>query len=111
MTPFVVVSKRGVERLRAGHVWIYQSDLVEAQADRGDIVRVTDGRGRPLGWAFYSTESQIAVRMVSDSREEPDERALIDGALVSLEALRPYISTVMPRASRLLREVLAGFGH
>lgn len=80
MTPQAVVSRRGAERLQTGHPWIYRSDIVDATAERGDIVRVVTERGRPLGWAYWSSESQIAVRMISlaTGATPPDERELIE---------------------------------
>jgi len=75
MTPSAVVSRRGAERLKTGHPWIFRSDIVEATADRGDVVRVLGDRGRPLGWAYWSSESQIALRMLSaNTGAFPDER-------------------------------------
>jgi 23S rRNA (cytosine1962-C5)-methyltransferase len=70
----VAVSRRGAERIRAGHVWVYRSDIVDAKGvPPGAAVTVAEeqgGRGRPphtrlLGTAFYSTASQIALRMIS----------------------------------------------
>jgi 23S rRNA (cytosine1962-C5)-methyltransferase len=61
----VVISPRGVERVRAGHLWVYRSDVREAQAEPGAIVRVTDERARFHGWAFYSDKSQISVRLLT----------------------------------------------
>jgi 23S rRNA (cytosine1962-C5)-methyltransferase len=61
----VVISPRGVERLRAGHLWVYRSDVRSANAEAGDIVRLTDERGRVHGRAFYSDKSQIAVRLLT----------------------------------------------
>jgi len=61
----VVISPRGVERVRAGHLWIYRSDVREAQAAPGAIVRVTDDRARFHGWALYSDKSQISVRLLT----------------------------------------------
>lgn len=75
MTPEAVVSRRGAERLKAGHPWIFRSDVVEAAAEPGDLVRVTAGRGRPLGWAYWSSASQIALRLLDPSTAPlPDER-------------------------------------
>ena len=65
MQPSVVITARGVERWRRGHPWIYRSDVADRHAAPGDIVRVTDPRGRPQGWAFFSDRSQIALRMLS----------------------------------------------
>lgn len=70
----VVVSTRGVERIRSGHLWVYRSDVLSARADAGSIVRVSDERGNFLGRAFYSDKSQIAVRLLT--REDvPIDRA------------------------------------
>ncbi|MDE3171034.1 MAG: class I SAM-dependent rRNA methyltransferase, partial [Acidobacteriota bacterium] len=60
-----MISPRGVERIRAGHLWIYRSDLREAQGQPGAIVRVVDERGRCHGWAFYSDKSQISIRLLT----------------------------------------------
>jgi 23S rRNA (cytosine1962-C5)-methyltransferase len=58
----VVVSRRGEERARRGHPWIYRSD-VQGEATPGALVRVVGPRGRPLGFAFYSSE--IRLRLVA----------------------------------------------
>ncbi len=63
--PSIRVSRRGANRLREGHVWVYRSDLLDDKAAPGALVRVTDERGKPLGMALYSSSSQIAVRMIS----------------------------------------------
>jgi 23S rRNA (cytosine1962-C5)-methyltransferase len=74
--PQVVINSRGAERLYAGHVWVYRSDLRSAEAAPGDVVRVSDERGRFLGRAFYSDRSQIALRFVT--REDvPVDRAFL----------------------------------
>jgi len=61
----VVISTKGVDRLRSGHPWVYRSDVRSAQAEAGAIVRVMDERGRFHGRAFYSDKSQIAVRLLT----------------------------------------------
>lgn len=62
----MVISARGVARLRAGHVWVYRSDLAAADGIApGSLVRVVDDRGRGHGTALYSSASQIAIRMLS----------------------------------------------
>jgi len=68
-TKTVTITSRGAARLQAGHLWVYATDLVEAgDAQGGDVVAVTDTRGRRLGWALYSDRSQIALRWIA----EPD---------------------------------------
>src|SRR5258708_12622202 len=64
--PSVEISTRGAARLKAGHVWVYRSDIVPAKGvPAGALVRVTDARGKILGMASYSSSSQIALRMIS----------------------------------------------
>lgn len=67
MSPTVTLTPRGVERAKSGHLWIYRSDLADVQAAGGDVVQVVGPRGRPVGEAFYSDRSQIAIRLVSQS--------------------------------------------
>jgi len=67
------VSRRAADRLRAGHVWVYDSDVESLNAGEGDapggdapaLMPVADSRGLLLGTALYSPTSQIALRMVS----------------------------------------------
>jgi len=62
----VKVSRRGANRLKEGHVWVYRSDIVAANGVApGALVGVVDEREKPLGTALYSSASQIAIRMVS----------------------------------------------
>ena len=70
----VVISSRGVERLRSGHLWVYRSDVRTAPAESGAIVRLTDDRGRFHGRAFYSDKSQIAIRLLTHD-DRPVDRA------------------------------------
>ena len=69
----VVVTKRGAERARGGHLWIYRSDVREAGgAEPGAVVRVRDERGRDLGRALYSSRSEIALRLLATGAETID---------------------------------------
>ena len=52
--------------MRAGHPWVYRSDLNGAPAlPRGGVVRVLDERDNFLGSALASSSSQIALRMLA----------------------------------------------
>jgi 23S rRNA G2069 N7-methylase RlmK/C1962 C5-methylase RlmI len=63
--PTLKISRRGAGRLQAGHVWVYRSDILAVdRIPPGALVNVTDERGRFLGTAFYSSSSQIAIRML-----------------------------------------------
>lgn len=70
----VVISRRGAERVRAGHLWIYRSD-VRANADvrGGSVVSVRDERGRFIGQALYSDQSEITLRLLT-LRDEAIDR-------------------------------------
>jgi 23S rRNA (cytosine1962-C5)-methyltransferase len=62
----VIISSRAAARLRQGHVWVYRSDLVSTpELKPGSVVSVADERKNLVGTAFYSTTSQIALRMIS----------------------------------------------
>jgi 23S rRNA (cytosine1962-C5)-methyltransferase len=69
----VTVTKRGADRVRHGHLWIYRSDVVNADADGGSIVTVRDQHGNFIGQALYSDASQIALRFLSQT-EVPIDR-------------------------------------
>ena len=62
----VKISSRGASRLKAGHVWVYRSDVLSADGiPPGSLVKVTDERGKFCGSALYSSTSQIAIRLLS----------------------------------------------
>ena len=70
--PAASITRRAADRLRAGHLWVYRSDVEalvprtgETGIDAGALVTVTDSRGIPLGSALYSAASQITLRVVS----------------------------------------------
>lgn len=70
--PAAVVSRRAADRLRAGHLWVYRSDveayipsLGSAQVQPGQLLTLLDSRRIPQGTALYSSASQIALRKVS----------------------------------------------
>ena len=68
----VRVNKKGAHRVRAGHLWIYRSDVVDVDAEGGSVVTVKDERGNFIGQALYSDASQIALRFVTQAQEEID---------------------------------------
>ncbi len=77
--PMARISRRAAARVRAGHPWVYQSDVEEMIAELGQdtvapgsLVRVIDERGGELGTAMYSDASLITLRMAT--REFLDNR-------------------------------------
>jgi 23S rRNA (cytosine1962-C5)-methyltransferase len=91
MIPTVTISARGEARLHAGHPWIYRADLGDVHAVGGDRVLVRNGRGRPLGHAFYSDRSQIALRLLTRG-EEPADDALIRRRIEAAIAFRQTLA-------------------
>jgi 23S rRNA (cytosine1962-C5)-methyltransferase len=63
--PSVVISARGEQRVRAGHPWIYRTDVVDVSAAGGEIVAVIGPRHRTIGSALFSDRSQISIRMLT----------------------------------------------
>ena len=70
--PAAAITRRAADRLRAGHLWVYRSDIESliplagaTEIAGGSLVTVMDSRGIPLGSGLYSDASQITVRMVS----------------------------------------------
>lgn len=63
--PTAVISRRAADRLRAGHVWVYQSDVEKIHGQPEGLVPVVDQRGILMGTALYSPASQITLRLVS----------------------------------------------
>lgn len=70
MPDLVRISRRAADRLRAGHLWVYRSDLIASEPEQatwqpGGLRTVWDPAGHPLGTALYSSASQLALRLVS----------------------------------------------
>ncbi|HEY0763321.1 MAG TPA: class I SAM-dependent rRNA methyltransferase [Pyrinomonadaceae bacterium] len=79
----VRVNKRGADRVRQGHLWIYRSDVVDVDATGGAVVVVRDERGNFVGQALFSDSSQIALRFLTQADEVIDRewwRRRITGA-------------------------------
>jgi 23S rRNA (cytosine1962-C5)-methyltransferase len=111
--PAATVTRRAAERLRAGHLWVYRSDIeslippLEAtEIVPGSLVTVTDSRGIPLGTALYSAASQITLRLVSTEAALTRDAYLtqlgerIDAALALREEQAP--DSPQNNASRLI---------
>src|SRR5437870_1778200 len=86
--PEVTLSRRGLDRLRSGHVWVYRSDVRAPGAlQGGEVVRLVDERGWFAGKAFYGKQSQISVRLRT-REEEPIDEAFFARRLEQARALR-----------------------
>ena len=70
--PAAVISRRAADRLRAGHLWVYRTDvealipaLGATEPAPGALLTLLDSRRIPLGTALYSASSQLALRKIS----------------------------------------------
>jgi 23S rRNA (cytosine1962-C5)-methyltransferase len=91
LLPKVKLAPRGAERLKSGHVWVYRSDIADADGVApGSVVTITDPRGKALGTALYSSSSQIAIRLLS---REPvaDFRGLLRQRVADAVAYREQL--------------------
>jgi 23S rRNA (cytosine1962-C5)-methyltransferase len=85
------VSPRGIERIFAGHPWIYRSDVSASSGIApGSIVSIQDRRKRFLGQAFYSNKSQIALRFLTREKR-PVDRAFLAERIQAAAAYRRQI--------------------
>ncbi len=70
----VTVNRKGQARIERGHPWVFRSDVVrDGGASPGAVVRVEGPRREPLGFALWSSRSEIRLRMIER------EQSLVDG--------------------------------
>lgn len=93
--PKIVINARAASRLRSGHVWVYESDVLDKRnASPGALVQVVDAKRNLLGSALYSSSSQICLRLVT--REAlAGEDDLLQLAAQRLEEAAAYRSRIV----------------
>lgn len=103
MTPpaAAVVNGRGARRARRGHPWIFRDDVLEVDAQGGDLVQVLDRAGTFCCWATFSPRSRITLRRVSSRPEAPDATHW-SGMLENALALRAGRAAPGPHCVRLV---------
>ena len=80
-TQAVVHIRKGEARsLKAGGMWIYDNEIerIEGDFENGDILRVEDFDGYPLGCGFINTRSKLTVRMLSRKKDTVIDDAFIE---------------------------------
>jgi len=78
VTQEAVISAAGARRIREGHLWIYSGDVVrEPRGEAPAVVRVLEPGGLQAGWAFYSRESRIRLRLLSRDARAPDADLIV----------------------------------
>ena len=96
--PPLRLKKNEDRRLRAGHLWIFSNEVDVARTplsefQPGQIVRVEDSGGHPIGSAYMNPHSLICARLFSRDAAKTLDRALlvrrIERALRLREGLFP----------------------
>ncbi|MDE3179455.1 MAG: class I SAM-dependent rRNA methyltransferase [Acidobacteriota bacterium] len=88
----VRITSRAIDRIAAGHPWIYRSDVKEdAGIEPGAIVRMLDRRNRYWGQALYSVSSQIALRLLT-REERVFDRDYLEERILQAAAFRGLIA-------------------
>lgn len=79
--PGVTITRRGAERLRTGHPWVYRSEIVTIlPSDRpAGFAPVYEHNGDLLGTALFNADSEIVLRLLHESEmaEEAEVLALL----------------------------------
>jgi 23S rRNA (cytosine1962-C5)-methyltransferase len=95
--PQVRINDRAAARLRAGHVWVYASDVIEdGHASAGAVVHVLAAKDKPLGSAIYSSASQIKLRLLT--------RELLGSEESLLQLTRRRLEEAVAYRRRLVRD-------
>jgi 23S rRNA (cytosine1962-C5)-methyltransferase len=80
--PEIQITSRAIDRIVSGHPWIYRSDIRQADAiEPGSVVRLVDRKRRFWGQALYSSQSQIALRLLAREEREFDRAFLAERIL------------------------------
>lgn len=105
----ILLSGKGRRRLLGGHPWIYRDDVAQGEAAPGELVPVLAPDAQMLGWGLFSSQSRIAVRMVSGEGEQPN-RAFWADRMARAVAARSRLGYLDPEgACRLVHSDADGF--
>ena len=101
--PPVRVSRKGEERLRSGHPWVFGDDLREVPEGMppGQWVRVLSRAGEFLGTATANLAARLALRRVSRGEVEPSA-AFIESRLRSALSRRTAAGLAGENAFRVM---------
>ena len=104
----VVTLKKGEGRtIKAGGAWIYDNEIdsITGTFTNGDIVRVHDFDGYPMGAGFINQNSKIRVRMLTRKDNQPITEEFLRARV---QAAWDYRKTVMPAADLNCCRVIFG---
>ncbi len=92
-----IINDRGADRVRGGHPWVYAAEILgwtpepPAAGSPPEPVLVRDRRGRDLGWADYSPQSQIRLRLLTREAGPPPDSAFIAARIARALAYRAQV--------------------
>ena len=95
----IVTLKKGEGRtIKSGGAWIYDNEIAgvskTGEFENGDIVKVQDFDGYPMGLGFYNENSRIRVRMLTRKRnQEIDEAFLRERVRAAWEYRKKTVDT------------------
>ncbi|MDQ7793604.1 MAG: class I SAM-dependent rRNA methyltransferase [bacterium] len=101
---------RRTRRVEQGHPWVFGTEIEEirGEATPGDVVTVTDHRGRFLGRGYWNPASQITVRLLT-REDRPVDAAFLRERVAAAGEHRRWLSasglTAGTGAPRLCRVV------
>ncbi len=78
--PTVYLKRGSAKPIFAGHPWAFASAIDRKQTPKieaGAEVRAVDARGQILGHGFFSPDSAIAIRLLTQGDQRADENLLI----------------------------------
>ena len=79
----ISVSYKAETSLRAGHPWIYDTEVLNKVGDYGDgdLVDVLSTRGKYLGTGFINNHSKIRIRIISRNANDSFDEAFFERRL------------------------------
>ncbi len=89
----IILQERQERRVRSGHLWIFSNEIASAEDTEGDggLVEILTSRRTFVGVGYYNRHSLIAARLLTNRREEIDQRFFtrrVERALSQRQAAR-----------------------
>jgi 23S rRNA (cytosine1962-C5)-methyltransferase len=82
------INAKGARRWASGLAWVYRSDVIDRPHVDAGAVLVHDARGKPLGWALWSPESEISLRLLDSDPDAVIDQAWWDARIAASVARR-----------------------
>ena len=80
--PRFTVTEKAEASVKAGHPWIYHTELLEAQpCEDGALADVYSRKGKYLGTGFFNSHSKIRIRILSRNANDRFDEAFFERRL------------------------------